>query len=41
MYLTKEKTASEHKLHDLYAGPYVVKSVPSPHTVVLHVPGNK
>ena len=41
VYLTKETTGPAQKLHDLYDGPYVVKSVPSPHTVVLHDPENK
>ena len=41
VYLTKETTGPAQKLHDLCDGPYVVKSVPSPHTVVLHDPENK
>ena len=39
--LTRETTGPARKLHDLFDGPYIVKSVPSPHTVVLHDPENK
>ncbi|MEW8548163.1 MAG: DDE-type integrase/transposase/recombinase, partial [Candidatus Thiodiazotropha sp.] len=41
VFLSRETTGPARKLHDIFDGPYIVKSVPSPHTVVLHDPENK
>ena len=41
VFLTRETTGPARKLHDLFDGPYIVKSVPSPNTAVLHDPENK